>query len=48
MDDLLSIFIIVSLILMALIGLIKADSFIGIMLSFLLLVFTAYVIVYIY
>ncbi len=48
MDDLLSIFIIVALLLMALIGLIKADTFIGIIISFLLLVFTAYIVVYIY
>jgi hypothetical protein len=48
MDDLLSIFIIVSLLLMSLIGLIKADTFMGIIISFLLITITAYIVVYIY
>ena len=48
MDDLLSLFIVGALALMAFIALIKAETFIGIITAFVLIIITTYIVIYVY
>jgi hypothetical protein len=48
MDDLLSLFIVGALALMALVALIKAETFAGIITAFVLIVITTYITIYVY
>lgn len=48
MDDLLSLFIVGALALMALVALIKAETFAGIITAFVLIVVTTYITIYVY
>jgi len=48
MDDLLSLFIVAAMTLMALVALIKAETFAGIITAFALIVITTYITIYVY
>lgn len=48
MDNFVGLSVIIALLILSLLGLIKADTFKGILLSVLLIVFTAYITVYVY
>lgn len=48
MDNLIGLSIIIILLILSLLGLLKADTFKGILLSVLLIMFTAYITIYVY
>ena len=48
MDDLISLFVLGALLLMALVALLKAETFSGILMAFFLIIIVAYVTIYVY
>lgn len=48
MDDLLSVFIVGALALMAFVALLKAETFVGIITGFVLIIITTYITIYVY
>jgi len=48
MDDLLSLFIVGAIALMALVALLKAETFVGILTAFALIIITTYITIYVY